>query len=431
MASSTTFQALVPEIARHVYKGKGVIDVTGTGTAVGTVVVASEAYTSRSAYAYDGMGFYCYSAGGSAPEGEFRRVTTGGFTGSSGTWAIAPNWTAAPASGDKFLLLRGGLDANQFLDATNAVITAHFWPRYVPCTLVLDGDMGSSSTSAWADINSDATLSKDTASALTGQRNLKIVTTGLDDGAESGDVLVTENTQLLVSSAVKVTVGSIRVQLWDETNQLEIQGVTVDEPIYTEVRFTDSVPDNCEAVRIRYLSKTASTTVFVDHAIILPTDPGIYDLILGDGTEIDPAHVEGLFYQEVGQASEDANSYEAFTRALRPWPIRGSLRDQFAAVPFRLEIARPLRDPLWLKFYQTESGLTSLSSTTAANVDVIEYGAAAELVKRWINNLRRAKPELRAHQNELRATYLSALDSIKLHLPKASFTTRRVSVPSR
>ena len=96
MATSTTYQALVPEIARHVYAGKSVIDVTGTGTAVGTVVVASRAYTDRSPNAYDGMGWFCYSGGGSAPEAEFVRVVKGGFDGTTGTWTVSPAWTAAP-----------------------------------------------------------------------------------------------------------------------------------------------------------------------------------------------------------------------------------------------------------------------------------------------------------------------------------------------
>ena len=86
MSTSTTYQALVPQIARHVFAGKETIIVTGTGTANSTVVDSTRAYTSRSAYAYDGMGFYAYDNGsGSGPEDQFRRVTTGGFTGSSGT----------------------------------------------------------------------------------------------------------------------------------------------------------------------------------------------------------------------------------------------------------------------------------------------------------------------------------------------------------
>ncbi|KKN06314.1 hypothetical protein LCGC14_1078410, partial [marine sediment metagenome] len=130
--ASTTWQTLMPQIARHVYAGKEHIDITGEGTATTTVVLASAGYASRSAYAYDGMGWFCYKAGGSAPEGEFVRVVKGGFDGATGTWTISPAWTAAPSATDDFILMRGGLDINQFLDAANAVVTSHFWPRYLP-----------------------------------------------------------------------------------------------------------------------------------------------------------------------------------------------------------------------------------------------------------------------------------------------------------
>ena len=69
MATSTTWAALVPEIARKVYAGTNTILVTGTGTANTTVVDSTRAFTSVSAYSYDGMGFYAYNNGaGSGPD---------------------------------------------------------------------------------------------------------------------------------------------------------------------------------------------------------------------------------------------------------------------------------------------------------------------------------------------------------------------------
>lgn len=428
MSTSTSWQTLFPQIARHVYSGKDIIDITGTGTAVGTVVDSTRAYTGRSANAYDGVGMFCYSADSAAPEGEFRRVTSGGFAGATGTWTVAPDWTAAPAAGDKFILMRGGLDDNQFLDAANAVITAHAWPQYLAATMIVDGNFTAADpATGWADVTGTPTQTAETTEVLTGKQSMKVVYTVVDTSVGCAAVPVTESEQLLVWAVVKCTAGSLRVQLWDNTNGAEIDGTTVDEEAWTIVALQNTnVPDDCQNVSVRLVNKTAATTAYIDHVGLLSQDRELYEVI----PEItDASHIERAMHLPLRTPSEASDAW-VWGEEFEPWPGGEALKDYFAVNSHRANLQRPSIYPIFWQFRDYESDLTALSSTTVAPADVVEYGAAAELLERWADRLdgdERGKKLAKAAK--CRQVYASVMSSIQLDRPTVTFHNPRVAVP--
>ena len=434
--ASTTWQTLVPQIARHVYAGKEIIDFTGSGTSTTTVELVRAGFASRSAYAYDGMGFYCYEAGGAAPEGEFVRVTTGGFAGATGIWSIDPAWTSAPAATDDFILMRGGLDNNQFLDAANAVITSTFWPRYLPYCGALndnDGDMETSGTSAYTAI-SGSTLAKDTTDVFSGAQSLSVATNASGEGVRSAVFGHHESGSMLVYAMVRSSL-NLSVILYDETNSTALKTVTVsaNETVsttadeWTLVLFSEPAPLSSTSLSVRITtSEATSVTWFVDHVGVLPSTDHLFKV---PSTLADVAHLESLMYMPALHSARDSETYIP-NNNFADFSEGQSLRD-YAGVNSHRFTMEPNQYPPWIKFRATESALTGLSSTTTADVDVIEYGTATELVERWINNLRNPPPALIAHGQKLKRTYQSALDSLGFSRPTASFTTRRVRVPSR
>lgn len=375
MALSTTWETILPDITEKVFASVTTAKkATLTGGSTTTLVSSAHVFGGTGANAYDGVrAFILDTTDDAAPKGEERRVSAGGFTGSTGTWTVGTAYSAAPESGDVVLFLYG-FAHQDVLDAANRVQNANFWPRYVALSLVTDANMEDSGVASWVDVSGTPTQTKETTIVLTGKQSLKIVTTVLDESVRSVSVPVTENTTLYVSVPVKLTAGSLRVQLYDVTNGAEIHGTTVDEEDWTEVRFNDTVPANCQNVQVRFIAKTAATTAYVDHVSLLPAGREVYNLPVFTDME----HVEGLYYQMPGTASEAEHAYRAFEKRLQRWPDYESLTDYAGVNSHRIQ-THCGGYPLWVKGFQKDAEFTGLSSTTFAPPDAIVWGTVAEL----------------------------------------------------
>jgi hypothetical protein len=182
-------------------------------------------------------------------------------------------------------------------------------------------------------------------------------------------------------------------------------------------------------VAVRYLSQTAVSDWFVDNAVILDPDQEQYDMILGDGTEIDTDHVEGVFFQQRGYSAEVSDSYAAYQRMFQPWNWSKGPRSYIHGAPFRLEVARGSYRPLWVRFRQKEAEMTGLTSSTIAPPDVVVYGTVAELMERQARtlplDLQRARLSEAAR---IRQAYYAALPQ-DIKRPHTRIPTTRVAIP--
>lgn len=391
-------------------------------------------YSSASANTYDGVGVYltCPAASVTAPEGEFTRITRGGFAGSTATCILSPALSADPNLATGKVLLFFGLTPYDFLTAINDVVRTLFLPRYLPLTVVTDGDMEASGVGSWTDETGTPTQTKETSIVLTGTQSLKLVTTTVDHSVKSVSVPVTEGQQIPFSTPIKVTAGSLRAQLYDVTNSAEIWGTTIDEEDWTEARVQATVPANCQNIQVRYIAKTASTTAYVDHAGLL-TESMVFPV----PSQVATAHdVMGVYHLPRGFNSEATDAYRAFERRLEPWPMYDVLTDYAGVNSHRIQVRKPCWDPLFVMFRDNGTVFTGIAATTAevayAPEEIIVEGALAQIKERLRNKTksRTQKDIYNAEMREHRRTYRGMLEAIDLGKPQVKYApAQRVSVP--
>lgn len=373
--AATTFKTILLDILRDLQAGD-LVTATATGGSTSTVAVSGLAFSDASVYAHDG--WYVYVAtttDGLAPQGELSRVQRGGFVPSTGTFQVSPNFTAAVGNGDTIYFMRERRSV--YLDAVNRILPNLYGPAYTPLSMVTDGHLENSGVGSWTTIGTPSTaLEKSTSNILQGTQSLHFVSDATDEGFASTAVPVHEGETLLVSVPVMCESGSARVILYDVTNSAEIEGVTVDQEDYAEVRFTDSAPDGCEEVAIRVVSKTAVSDVYVGWVMLLSQQRYVYDI---PSLVEDAAHISRILSLPWGYPSEVANSYVIFARWFREWPFSDVMRDWHSAAAQRIEVGVPTW-PLFLEYRKPYSTVSADTDTvTMPNYRILVEGALAEL----------------------------------------------------
>src|SRR3990167_3455582 len=178
---------------------------TLTGGSVSTAVVAGHAYTSWSANQFDGVFVYCDdTTDDAAPIGEERQITKAGFAGASGTYTVAPVFSAAPASGDTVAFLYGGHKRLDIINAINDILPNLYMDAYLPIgPNITDIDMETSGVSSWASVSAPATKAKITTASrvITGYQALNVVVNSATEGEQGPTFDVTEGETILFSVA--------------------------------------------------------------------------------------------------------------------------------------------------------------------------------------------------------------------------------------
>src|SRR3990167_847738 len=149
---------------------------TATGGTVGTIIDTNELQSTQyNTLEYvGGWARIGQSSDNLAPENETRPITTN--APSTGTISVNPDFTVAPASGEKYQLWKKP-NPRKVLDLVDEVLTEEL---YFPCWTMLsevpDYDMEQSHTTDWT--ASNTTLTKQTGEPkLAGRRWLRVVTT--------------------------------------------------------------------------------------------------------------------------------------------------------------------------------------------------------------------------------------------------------------
>lgn len=430
-------------LVRELWPGRPTLVVPVSGLAAGStntsLVIATAAYSSSDTNYYDGVGVYMTPANSAltAPEGEWGgRVTRGGFTAATGTFAISGGFSTDPnisPTNVPNVLFLYGLRPDELLEAINNIQRNLYLPRYLLPTLVTDGDFEASGVTNWTDAVGTPTQTKETSIVLVGTQSLKIVTTNSGDAVQGASIPVTEGEQMSYSTPVKCTAGSIVASIQDVTNSTTIDSVTVDQEAWTEARFQFTVPSGCENVAPRYASATASTTAYVGWCSLLSHDRRILDL----PSQIeDASYIEGIYHLPSGRASEVSNSYIAFAERLTPHYLGQGLRDWRAVNAQRIEIGTPHWYPLLIRYRGRGTTFASIAATTSSVTEcpeeIIVQGALANLKKRIAAKTRNManQAKLLREANEHLRTYNSMLDGTDLlrPLPKMQ-TQRRERVP--
>lgn len=375
MATTSTLDAVHRRVLRALWPNARALIETTTGAGSTTsLVIAARANSSHSANAADGVGIYVPSVT-AAPKESY--VTRGGFTVASGTYTMSPAYGSSPGSAASAYFLYG-LTMDEIDDAINNIVRSLYLPRYVALSLINDGNMEGASANVatdWPDSTGTPTQTKETSIVLTGTQSLKLVIATLDDSVRSQSLPVTEGDIFQFSTAIKCTAGSLRAQVYDVTNSAEIDGATVDEEDWTDVRLPAlTIPNNCQNIQIRYIAKTTSTTAYVDYAALY----GTRDIYALPSQIVDASDVLGVSYLPAGRTSEAADSYIGLSEVMQPWPYYETLRDYAGVNSHRIQLREPGYNPLFVHFRAPDTALNGDTDTTFIPIDILVYGSVAE-----------------------------------------------------
>ena len=387
MSTTSTLDTLHSRIAEQLAPpGRPFKETTTAAGSSSSLVIAALAYTSWSANAFDGR--WVYSPSVTAPKQA--QVTTGGFAGSSGTFTIAPAMGSSPGSAAT-VYFTYGWRMSQIDEAINKILRTLLLPRYLPLTLVTDGDMETSGTTAYTAIGT-ATLTKVTTAGNTLLRQgLRVQGVSAADGGRSTAFNVHEGETLVISVALRCDGGKATVQLYnaDTSAVISTDTYTTDEEGHVELRFTYPVGSDVERLAVQVVQNGATALdAYVSWISVLSGSREIYapPSVLNRAKD-----VKGIYYLPQGLAVEDANVYVALSERLQPWPQYDPLTDYFGLTSHKLVIAPPFWGPLFVEFLDTDATLTTNagdSVTTVAPEEVLVWGAVAELKGKMAESLR-------------------------------------------
>jgi len=381
MATSTTLQTIAEEIIHKLFDGeKFVVETTAaSGGSTTNPIILNKGYASLSANVLDGCGLWV--VGITAPQQCW--VNRGGYAVSSANASLttSPALGATPNS-SKAAWFTYNLTRADILNAVNRILGSLKMDTYLPLTMVTDGDLEANNVTSWTSVGTPTVKAKVTTAAnvLMGQRSLHVTTDTLSHGVTTAGIDVDENEQLLLSVAIQCPTGSVAVTLYDNTAGAAIKTVTVDERNWTEIRFQEAVPDNCESVTVRILSATASSDWYVGWVSLLSQQRYVYNLpsSVVDASDLDEKIP--VYAAPLGQQSEDSDSFMALATPFEPHPVEEALRDYLAANSQRIVLAtRPSFRPLFLKFRRAYPDLSADTDTTAVPEQAVVQGALQSL----------------------------------------------------
>ncbi len=365
------------------------VPLTTTDTAANTAGVRDTALGrgTSNANQYDARDIKVVELVGSGPAvGEITRVDDAGFDNID-LATVSPTFTAALESGADYIMYPRGLAPEIPVNAINDVLRNTEGPHIWIPSIIDDADFGEADLTNWAAVGTPSTRAfvstagTDEPNVYFGERALHIIADAASEGATSNSAEVHENETLRVWTVVRCNVGSCIVQLYNVTASAVIgDPVTVDEQALTTVYFTETVPDDCEQIAIRYLSVASADDFYVSPFVtVQPTGGRTYPAPSWLTTE---TQIIEAFYVPPGFTSEDADSYVTGSKPMistrRPTVVQ-SVRD---LTPLYIQLGSHIRSgPLALLVKRGFSELSSETTTTNADRDYVAKKAVANILK--------------------------------------------------
>ena len=311
-----------------------------------------------------------------AAEGKSSGVDDAGFD-------LVDGLTLSPAvdnqinTATNYLMYALGLSKHLIEEAINEVLRETQAPHLFRPSLIADAALENASVATnWTEVGTLATAMEYSATSpntLLGKQSLHGVADAAEEGWASDDIPVTDTETVLVSVFVKALVGSVTVQLYNVTASSSIKEVTVDEPNWTEIRFSEAVPAACKNVALRILSAASADDMLMSaHPVIQVVNAGRpYPMPSWLKSE---AQIMGWVSFPRGIASEDADSYIALGKMTKWEPDVSILRDVRAQHPFYLELEpKSPTDPVGLiaqrEFDEVTLGVTATTNATELKAD--------------------------------------------------------------
>ncbi len=328
-------------------------------------------------------------SGGTITElSDYVAVDDSGFDGTS-TLTFSPAMTVLAAVGVKYLMYPHGVSGDMLDQVANEILRQTDAPYVYFPSLVNDSDIETIDVATdWADVvapgGTATELVATSANVLFGQQSVHGVADGAGQGWHSTTFDVHETEVLIVSVTVRAAVGSVIVQLYNETDSEVTKAVTIDEPAWTEVRFQEAVPSDCEKMRIRVISAAASDDFYMAAPVIVQTT-GTFRPYIAPSWFVSEEKVRYAFYMPQGLLSEETDSYVALSRqwrsAIAPRPT--IINEARGVNPFRIILQAVQSRPVGIVMLRGFDAFTDNTTTTTCDRDYLVAAIIARFYRDW------------------------------------------------
>lgn len=376
MALSTmTFLALVNEIADTLgLRTNGTL----TGSSTTALTCATYPYKNNRTNADNSLyvGAEVYVTSGATPTPNPNGISA--YAPATGVFTPSVDYSVAPDNGSTFSLYLRDVSMTEIRAAVNDALRKRYYKTYWPVTLVDDGDMRSSATSAYT--ASNATLSKVTTSGnvVYGPRSLRTLSTS---GAGYGYQRLkvpnpSSQAQWYIQALVRAEVGTARLTVYDVTNAATILSEDWDKLGWGIVNFSFQIPSGCEQIEIRLGTSATSDDAYWNYVMAYPQ--GMESVALPDWVDR-AGQVQQVYRLPI---TDPLAPDHALTRPVMWWKLRENLDNANSA--YTLQFYPGTGGAAWVEVYKPYATLSADTDTTTINRDWIELAGSVELLGRLI-----------------------------------------------
>jgi len=322
------------------------------------------------------------------PFGFITGVDNGGFA-AGGILTVSPNFAADPAAvtggpyaAGSFFLYPKGLHPDYVVERINSVLVSTDAPHLWYPSLVTDSDMSSADLTNWDVVAAGTRVFTTTpADILYGERALTITAGATDDGIETEDFDVTENEQMIVLVHVKVTAGSGKVILRRVTaTAANLKTVTtLNERVYTDVFFRETVPDGMLQAAIQVLGAEATSTIILSPHVVVQSDRRRAYAVPSWWTREN--QLKEIVAYVPHYSSDVADSYISLSRQQHAELNYEFTRSERDANPLRVEFANCGSYPVGFLVQRPFTELVGDSSTTVCDKYYAAFKAVSNILR--------------------------------------------------
>src|SRR5438876_1664578 len=322
------------------------------------------------------------------PYGEFTGVDNGGFA-AGGVLTVSPDFSVAGYGAGSFLMYPKGLSPDTVVSKLNAVLRNTDHPHLWFPSLVDDSDMSSNDVANWAVVAGGVRVF-DTAAAniMFGERALHVTGTNTGDGVTTNGFDVTAQEQMMVWAPIKAnqaadTSAGVNAQVVLRrltTTAANIRTVTsLNERLYTDVFFRDTIPSGCQRAAVRFLGAAASADFYVSpHVVVQSNLRRAYNVPSWWTRE---NQLQEILWFWPHYASDQADSYISLSERESAMIDVSFLRSDRDSHPLRVEFSNYGQYPMGFTVKRPFAELNGDSSTTVCDKDYATFKTVSNILR--------------------------------------------------
>jgi hypothetical protein len=323
--------------------------------------------------------------------GDIAGVDDAGFNGAE-TLTLSPAIISV-ANAVNYLMYPLGISPENVNEYLSAILRDTSGPTIYFPALNSDPMMDSSTTFAdhWTDVGSPTTTEFVTTEATTGTENIflgeksiQVNPAAAGDGIRTLTFDVHEGELLEVTCFVRAATGSVIVTLIDVTDSeaaVTPGAITIDEPAWTEINFSATVPNDCEQMYLQFTAVAASDDMYIGVPVAVQSRSGRSHSMPSWFTHEDQ-FIE-VDWMPQGRTSESDYSFVPLSDPTRAHPSVTFIEDARAIHPMKVEFETAIGRPVYLVCTRGFDDITVDATDTPLDRQYAQARIVADILEDW------------------------------------------------